>query len=145
MAQRRSLNSAMTLTPDKMAFIQGKSTPEQTTQVQTEEPPMQSAVAESVSALEAAAEVRQVREARERPIRQRRSAAPRSNRNQEPTPHLEHFRVGVTVRIHPEIADALRRAHLEQKIRRESPGTQQEIVESALSDWLERNGYLENR
>jgi len=141
MPERRSLSSAMELTPEKLAFIQGK-------QVEKERPlatpPSQPVapvnVTESRNASDDAAE------ARRSPVRSptvRRTMRPRVNREPVPVPNLDHLRVGVTVRIHPEIANALRRAHLEQKIRRQSPGTQQEIVEVALSDWLERNGFLD--
>ena len=35
------------------------------------------------------------------------------------------------------------RAYLEQKLQREKPDTQQEIVEEALGNWLSRRGFLE--
>jgi hypothetical protein len=50
--------------------------------------------------------------------------------------------VPLTTRLQPKTADALRRAYLEQKLRRRAPDTQQEIVEAALVDWLRRHGYL---
>jgi len=51
--------------------------------------------------------------------------------------------VPLTTRLQPKTADALRRAYLEQKLRRQQPATQQEIVEAALVEWLNSHGYLE--
>ncbi len=50
--------------------------------------------------------------------------------------------VPLTTRLQHKTAQALRRAYLEQRLRHMKPDTQQEIVEEALLDWLERNDYL---
>lgn len=50
--------------------------------------------------------------------------------------------VPLTTRLQPRTANALRRAYLEQKLKGHTPATQQEIVETALEDWLRRHEYL---
>src|SRR5262249_61554640 len=40
---------------------------------------------------------------------------------------------------------ALRRPHLEQKLRRRRPARAQEIVEAALRQWLKANGFVEGK
>jgi hypothetical protein len=50
--------------------------------------------------------------------------------------------VSLTTRLSPGTAEALRRAALEQKLRRRRPQTQQEIVEAAVRGWLTANGFL---
>jgi len=55
---------------------------------------------------------------------------------------LDQVLVPVTVRLPHRMAQALRRAHLEQRLKHAKPDTQQEIVEEALGDWLLRQGFL---
>lgn len=144
MAERRSLSSALDLTPEKMAFIQGsagvagKAAPKPRERVVPAPEP--AVVDERVEAirLEADEEVEDL----PRESRPRRPARPRSRPAPEPTPITDYLLVPITTRLNPRTADALRRAHLEQKLRRQSPSTQQEIVEEALQEWLRDNGYL---
>jgi len=58
---------------------------------------------------------------------------------------LGEVRVPLTTRLQPATADALRRANLEQRLKRLRPATQQEIVEMAVHDWLQRNGYFSSQ
>ena len=51
--------------------------------------------------------------------------------------------VPVTVRLKPEIADALKRASLQRQLNGFETYTQQEIVEDALTPWLKSEGLLE--
>lgn len=51
--------------------------------------------------------------------------------------------VSVTTRLEQRTADALRRAHLEQKLKNVRPATQQEIIEIAVQAWLKENSYLD--
>ncbi len=51
--------------------------------------------------------------------------------------------VPVTVRLKPEIADALKRASLQRQLDGFETYTQQEIVEDALTPWLKSEGLLE--
>lgn len=144
MAERRSLSSALDLTPEKMAFIQGsagvaaKAAPKPRERVAPAPEP--AVVDEQVEAirLEADEEVEEL----PRESRPRRPARPRSRPAPEPTSITDYLLVPITTRLNPRTADALRRAHLEQKLRRQSPSTQQEIVEEALQEWLRDNGYL---
>ncbi len=50
--------------------------------------------------------------------------------------------VPLTTRLQAETADALRRAHLEQRLRRQTPDTVQEIVEEGVARLLREMGYL---
>ncbi len=143
MPERRSLSNALELTPEKMAFIEGRATgqpaptsPRSPTRVASsptvpapspaerhpEEPPDDGAVPNQ---------------------RPRRMSRPPRQVEDDSTPLVDHLLVPVTTRLHPRTANALRRAHLEQKLARRKPATQQEIVEAALSDWLARKGFIE--
>lgn len=51
--------------------------------------------------------------------------------------------IPVTVRLHPEIAGALKRASLELQLSGQEIFTQQQLVERALEPWLRSQGYLE--
>jgi hypothetical protein len=51
--------------------------------------------------------------------------------------------VPVTVRLKPEIADALKRASLERQLNGIPTFTQQDIVEDALVPWLRSEGLLD--
>lgn len=131
MTERRSLSSAMEITPEKLAFIQG--TPVA--------PAAHSVKPETVSNPE--------------PTPKREKRLTSSNRNssarvptansvpeQEERSLIEGVLVPLTTRLQPKTADALRRAYLEQKLQRRRPATQQEIVEAALQGWLRKEGFL---
>jgi len=55
---------------------------------------------------------------------------------------LPPFLISLTTRLSPATAEALRRAALEQRLRRRRPHTQQEIVEAAVRHWLTTNGFF---
>lgn len=147
MAERRGLGQAMAMTPEKLAFIQG--TPVV--------PPQISPVVEiSVPAVEAAPKAvldmnepaeEQVRRARPKPVRASRSRETgatvdaKSQQRAEEGAFYGQILVPLTTRLQPRTADALRRACLEQKLARKTPNSQQEIVELALAQWLEQNGF----
>lgn len=61
------------------------------------------------------------------------------SRNQQTA--LEPTLVPLTTRVHPDTAEALRNAHLQQQIARRKPDTKQDIVEAALRLWLAEHGY----
>ena len=50
--------------------------------------------------------------------------------------------VNLSIRVRPEIPDALLRASTERKLKRLKAHTQQEIAAEALTQWLTRHGYL---
>jgi hypothetical protein len=49
----------------------------------------------------------------------------------------------LTTRIDQRLSNALQRASLERRMRKLKLQTQREIVEAALEDWLQANGYLD--
>ena len=51
----------------------------------------------------------------------------------------------VTTRLHRETNELLTEASLHQRLKKVTPATRQDIVESAVQEWLQRNGYLESR
>jgi hypothetical protein len=51
--------------------------------------------------------------------------------------------VPITVRLKPEIAEALKRASLQRQLNGYETYTQQDIVEDALTPWLRSEGLLE--
>jgi hypothetical protein len=144
MTQRRSLTNALQMTDDKLAFIKGRlepatHAPESPQVVREPAGPQDETQVATTAVLE-----REVT-SDEPTVRRRRT--PRSSRREGETVRHESFMlpeplVPLTTRIHSETADALRRAHLEQRLRRERPATQQDIVEAALSDWLREHQYL---
>ena len=50
--------------------------------------------------------------------------------------------VFLTTRLTQATAETLRRASLERKLAGQSPSSQQDMVELAVGQWLEENGYL---
>lgn len=121
MAERRSMNQALTLSPEKVAFIHHGSSPDDANQ-------RKDAASDSDATNKEASS---------------RSTADHSQLN-EPlvsSTDIPPVLVPLTTRLLPDTAEALRRAHLEQKLRRRSPSTQQEIVEEAVCRWLTEKGY----
>ena len=51
-------------------------------------------------------------------------------------------RVTVTVRLEPDVADALSQVSAERKMKRLEPYTQQDIIGEALKQWLRDAGFL---
>jgi uncharacterized protein (DUF4415 family) len=51
-------------------------------------------------------------------------------------------RVTVTVRLEPEVVDALSQASAERKLKRLEPYTQQDIIGDALKQWLQNAGFF---
>lgn len=62
----------------------------------------------------------------------------------EPEPEVLPLRnlVTLSIRVRPEITDALLRAATERKLQRLKAHRQQEIAAEALTQWLVRHGYL---
>lgn len=57
---------------------------------------------------------------------------------------LDNLLVPITTKLRRRTYHALRRAYLQQKLRHRTPATQQEIVESAVGEWLTRNGFSDD-
>jgi hypothetical protein len=53
-------------------------------------------------------------------------------------------RVTVTVRLEPEVVEALSQASAERKLKRLEPYTQQDIIGDALKQWLRDAGFLQS-
>lgn len=56
-------------------------------------------------------------------------------------PQFKARRVPLTTRCSPELASKLKRASLERQLNGQEPCQMQDIIEVALEDWLENNGY----
>ena len=144
MVKRRSMGSALSLNPDTVAFIHGGPTGAER-EAEHEKTPTaghspdrsETSKQESVSA---------------RPVIRRRGRRPKASAA-EPlvTPETASssyagdfppLLVSLTTRLSPAIAEALRRAALEQRLQRRRPQTQQEIVEAAVRSWLTTTGFL---
>ena len=148
MANRRSLGDALALTPDKLAFIQGATAQAATV---VAEPVIE--VPDTMEPIVAAAE-QQREEGREEPRVLRASSRPHNRRSVRPKSDnrptdsdmqmlgMANLLVPLTTRLQPSTAAALKRAGLEQKLRGQNPSTVQEIVEIAVSEWLEQNHFL---
>lgn len=131
----------MEMTPAKLAFIKGQETKE-TKPEAVEAAASKLPVEKIVDLQQPAAENVESQESRSRAIRRNvrgrsRQAVP------EASDVLDQVLVPVTVRLPHRMAQALRRAYLEQRLKHAKPDTQQEIVEEALGDWLSRQGFLE--
>jgi hypothetical protein len=141
MARHRSLGNAL-LTPEKMAFIKGEAQ-------NPAEPIDESRLsAKSNAVIAPVVEHTPAASVAERSPRQanvsRRSSYPASELvpRGTPPPAAGEYLVAVTTRLQAGTADALRRAHLEQKLNRREPATQQEIIELAVQEWLRANLFL---
>lgn len=132
MAERRSIGNAITMTPEKLAFIQGSAPKEKPAETRPvpEEP--------KIGALLAATDAEELKT---RSIR--RQTRGRSGRAPEAEEVLDQILVPITIRLQHRVAQALRRAHLEQRLNNLKPDTQQEIVDEALIAWLTKWGYLD--
>ncbi|TWU62355.1 hypothetical protein V7x_40840 [Crateriforma conspicua] len=111
MAEKRSLGAALSLTPEKVAFIKN--------------------------------DKNDASETANRPETHRQETDDRKTRQPQPTaPTYSPTLVSVTTRLQQGTAEALRNAYLEQKLNRQFPDTQQEIIEEALQHWLYERGFL---
>lgn len=127
---RRSMNAALqttSLPPEALALIkEGNPKPMSASTALAEPAPRVHAVMEleEADALD-----------RPRPARQR---SPR----EKPEPMPSQI-VSMTVRVPVELPNALLRVSVERKLQRQKPFTQQEMVATAVREWLRRNGYAD--
>jgi hypothetical protein len=142
MAERKSLAEAMTMSPEKLAFIkQGTVGLVQPThpepKAQPDSPPM--AIEPEIAGTGA-------EQAIETGIKTAKpQSRARASRRDEPNANeiLDQLLVPVTIRLQHRTSQALRRAYLEQRLKHAKPDTQQEIVEMAIVEWLSKHGFLE--
>lgn len=135
MAERRKLSDAIKLSPETVAFIEGRAKPEPA-QVKVLEKPVTLAANPTTHPREA---VDLGESTQQRPTERQHRRKGRSASDSDEL--LDQVLVPVTIRVPRRIAQSLRRAYLEQRLNSLKPGTQQEIVQEALTDWLNRNGY----
>jgi hypothetical protein len=137
MAERRSLEEALTFSPEKLAFIQGNSTSQPVSVVAE---PLHSPVADPVSIESADAESIPIQKPAKTP---NSTNAKRTAIGPSPSTEsaISQLWVPITTRLQHRTAAALRRAHLEQRLRYAKPDTQQEIIDLAVQQWLEQNGH----
>lgn len=141
MAERRSMTAAMTLTPEKLAFIQGQ--PSEPKQSDGPPAPSVSPKAAIESTRKGPGKSLAADAPRAAPPRKQTAARPKEPKTADETPFIDHLLVPLTTRLQPKTANALRRAYLEQKLKRAKPATQQEIVEAALFQWLQQHDYVD--
>jgi hypothetical protein len=136
MADRRSIADAVTLTPKLESFVKSgvpevNTSPRVKSSIDTNEPAI------NESDMQPAAGQRP----RGRPRRPSRMPDAPAEPNRETTTNsiLDEMLVPITTKLRRKTVQALRRVHLEQKLRDAKPATQQEIVEEAVEEWLKRN------
>lgn len=138
MSKHRSLSNAL-LTPEKLAFIKGEAPSSVDEPSDSTPSPLDDEVEESAN----------LAPVETKPAPPRKPASLRGKAARlEPPPATtisenDAYLVAITTRLKSRTADALRRAHLEQKLNRREPDTQQEIIEAAVQHWLREHSYLD--
>jgi hypothetical protein len=141
MVKRRSMETAFALNPDKLAFIHGEDAGvEAGEEIQPADRSLDKA---GLGGQEPGPSSPPVKRRGRRP-----KAAPTPPiadpviLNRSDSGDFLPLLVSLTTRLSPATAEALRRAALEQRLKRRRPHTQQEIVEAAVRHWLTTNGFL---
>ena len=130
----------MEMTPAKLAFIKGDSE----ASIQTAKKVAATTKAVMEKTIDMPLPQTEAERAKEsKPRGPRRSSSRSRHDAPEATDILDQVLVPVTIRLPHRIAQALKRAYLEQRLKYAKPDTQQEIAEEALSDWLAKSGYLD--
>lgn len=143
MANRRSLNEAIKLSDVQQQFISGGAVPapEAVTPSLVPEPKEATPLAKSKEPAEEGSD--EEPEKQEAPVINRRSRSKTPSTTEDPL--MKGFAklwVPLTTKLKPKTAAALKRTALEQELRGAQPATVQEIVEIAVSSWLEQQGFL---
>jgi hypothetical protein len=134
MANRRSLGDAVTMSPEKLAFIHGNAAKEPAPAKPSVPPGDNKAALDP----EEEAPVQETKPPAARRRSRGRLGSPPLDSNQL----LDQMLVPVTIRLRRRTAQALKRACLQQELAGAKPDTQQDIGEEALSVWLSENDYL---
>lgn len=122
MAERRSLDDALNISPEKLAFIHGdESPPTKRTQPATASTAKSSLVVETPHV--------QI-------SRQRRRNSERDFEVPNVNEVLDEVLVPLNARIPHRLMQSLRRLHFERKLQQAKPDSIQEFVAAALEDWL---------
>ncbi len=144
MAKHRSLSNAL-LSPEKMAFIKGQESNQADTTVDIQPPIQLNAVVVPVVELTAETSRKQpdIEPASTPSVRLSQLIQQDPVSRATTPPANDDYLVAMTTRLRARTADALRRAHLEQKLNRLEPATQQDIIELAVQQWLRKNSFLD--
>ena len=137
MAERKSLVDAMTMSPEKLAFIKQGTTGNIQTEA-TAQPETAKTIELQVPGPDESSKPTKVKSPRP-PSKVRASRDEQPNANEI----LDQVLIPVTIRLPHRTTQALRRAYLEQRLKHSKPDTQQEIVEIALVEWLSTHGFLD--
>lgn len=133
MADRRSLGDALALSPEKLAFIQGSEVKGGTVPPNPVRKETTKTVELPSSGDTNAAET-QTERARPRERRQRQRASVTVPPGSDGL--LDKMLVPLTTRLPHGLVQSLRRMCLEQRLEHAKPDSIQEIVQTALEDWL---------
>ena len=146
---RRSLDTALAMTPSKMAFIQGDSTVNSQSVVPAKERPEEQTaevrdpqIAHPSLDIEHPATEPAQREKLSGRTPKRQGKGQDSQDFDDAMLGMANLLVPLTTRLQPRTAAVLKRAGLEQKLRGKKPSTVQEIVEIAIQQWLREASYL---
>ena len=141
MAERRSLGQAMTMSPEKVAFIKGDASPKVSSPaVAPESAKPREEEGHEGSEPSPAKEVREERKVR---VARRQERLRTVLHQPDANEILDRVLVSLTIRLPHRTAQALRRAYLEQRLAHSKPDTQQEIAQVAIGEWLSRHGFLD--
>jgi hypothetical protein len=143
MVKRRSMGTALSLNPDKLAFIHGEQAMLQAGNVPEKIPAADRPSDRPEAALwEPGSASPRIKRRGHRPkVSPPAPLAPPGIVGPSYSGDLPPLLVSLTTRLSPATAEALRRAALEQRLQRRRPHTQQEIVEAAVRQWLAANGF----
>lgn len=136
MATRRTLNHALEVTADKLAFIRHGSGHATGGNVATDSGTEHHKLPDNQPKADVAGT-----DTLHRELSPTIGVAETRTEPQHPS-LLGEVLVPLTTRIRPETANALRRAYLVQKLAHRTPATQQEIIEAALTTWLRQHEFL---
>ena len=126
----------MTLTPEKVAFIRGSA-------AKAEKTPPRTTTDDTEKTIELEAPVADASTENARPQRRRSRGRTSSPEQPQANEILDQILVPVTFGLQHRTAQALKRAALEQKLKHLRPDKLQEIGEEAITEWLEKSGYLD--
>jgi len=130
--EKRSLSAALQITPEVQDFIQRGDDAKKLTKKPRIE---QSQAREKSKPTKIRVVSEQGRGGQEKQTKIRPEQKPKAVEAPQQA-SLSQARVAITTRFRQEIADSLRRASLERKLRGETPYSQQDIIESAVALWL---------
>lgn len=130
MAERRTLGDALTMSPEKLAFIKGDESAVKSSLPNTE-PVVRTIELASTDSNEAN---------KPEPPTTRNTTRRQRPRSEAATPNasevLDDLLVPLTTRLPHRLVQSLRRVCLEQRLRHAKPDSIQEIVEVAIDSWL---------